>query len=141
MKHDNDSKYWKKEADRLFSLYKRQEFKDHLGHTECATCEGRGLWRNMDAGHFRSRKHNSTRCHELNALAQCSTCNRGDGKGNHANGEAYLMGKKLDEVYGEGTADRMVQLSRQSVKMDWLDWKQAAEKYKQKLILKGFEIR
>lgn len=132
--------YWKKEADRLFSLYVRQRFAVN-DIVKCATCNNEGHWRSMDCGHFRSRKHNSTRCHEHNALAQCASCNRGSGKGGHANGEQYLMGKAIDLRFGAGTALELVELSRQTVKRSWQDWKNIADIYKIELKKNGFKIR
>ena len=139
MKHDNDLKYWKKEADRLFSLYIRQRFAKN-DMVKCATCDSIKNWREMDCGHFRIRKHNSTRCHPHNALAQCPHCNRGYA-GNNPKGEQYLMGLKLDEIFGEGTAQKMIELSRESVKMSWLDWKGIAERYKELLKSNNCQIR
>jgi hypothetical protein len=135
-----DAKYWKGEADRLFSLWIRQRFADG-DYVACATCANVGEWRYMDCGHFRLRKHNSTRCHELNAMAQCPSCNRGDGKGHHANGEQYLMGLSLDAQFGNGTAQSMIELEKKTVKTDWLFWQERAHYFKNLLIENGLKIR
>jgi hypothetical protein len=39
----------------------------------------------------------------VNVMPQCKRCNMPNG----GNGEQYLFGKHLDELYGEGTAEKV----------------------------------
>jgi len=70
----------------------------------------------MDCGHFQTRAKYSTRwlfdeeAGLTNVQAQCKFCNLSNG------GQQYIFGKRLDEVYGEGSADKVVQLSNQTRK-------------------------
>ena len=100
----------KKKLWRIFSIFIRLRDSDKDGVCSCITCGFRERWNSgmIDAGHFRSRKHSNTLFHEKNVHAQCKKCN-GFGAG-----EQYIYGKELDERYGEGTADELTQLSRQS---------------------------
>lgn len=59
-----------------------------------------------DCGHFRRRELKSTRFDLRNLGLQCRKCNRFDG------GRSFEFGKKLDEIWGTGTADRMYALSQ-----------------------------
>lgn len=66
-----------------------------------------------------SRTHMATRFHEQNCSAQCIACNV------YKSGLAYHHGKHLDQKWGEGTADRMVELSNTTVKLsrEWYEEK------------------
>jgi hypothetical protein len=60
----------------------------------------------MHAGHFASRRHKATRWEPTNVHPQCCGCNT------FRAGEQYAYGKRLDEVYGPGTADSLISASR-----------------------------
>lgn len=63
-----------KKLDTVFSQYIRlKDSKDGIG--ECVTCGKQDHWKNLQAGHFMSRKHYSTRWDEDNVKIQCSSCN------------------------------------------------------------------
>jgi hypothetical protein len=82
-----------KKLDKVFSEYIRQRFaKD--GWVQCVTCGTRKHWKEVDAGHFVSRRHYSTRWDPSNVHVQCKKCNI------FGNGENYLMGKYIDQTYG-----------------------------------------
>ena len=57
-----------------------------------------------------SRACMSTRWHEQNVQYQCKRCN------GFRSGEQYLFSLKLDATYGEGTAEEMLRLSKQTRK-------------------------
>ena len=90
----------KKRAWRLFSKYIR--LRDALKTTgdinfcKCFTCGRIEPIKNMDAGHFVSRRFNSTLFDERNVNAQCARCN------------VFLSGNQLEyrrqliKRYGEG---------------------------------------
>lgn len=119
---------WKERLDTVFSQYIRLRDSDQDGYCKCFTCEYVGFWKgdNIQNGHFRSRRYNSTRFHEINCHAQCATCNV------YRHGEQYLYGKKVDEIYGEGTADDLVQLSLETRKFTAEELKELHDEYSQK---------
>tara|TARA_R100000278_G_scaffold118185_1_gene98643 strand:- start:1468 stop:1842 length:375 start_codon:yes stop_codon:yes gene_type:complete len=98
-----------KKLDKVFSEYIRQRFaKD--GWVQCVTCGTRKHWKEVDAGHFVSRRHYSTRWDPSNVHVQCKKCNI------FGNGENYLMGKYIDRTYGIGKADELIALSKKICK-------------------------
>lgn len=108
----NGVQAWKEKVDTVFSQYIRLRDSDENGRCKCFTCNYEGFWKGdgIQNGHFRSRRYNSTRYDEMNNHAQCVICNV------NRSGEQYLYGKKLDELYGEGTADDLVRKSQEHVK-------------------------
>lgn len=102
---------------RMFSKYIRLRDSDEDGYVECFTGGGKMWWRDSQAGHFQSRRFSSTFIHEKNVHAQSPEHNL------FLAGNQYVYGKRLDEVYGQGTADELVQLSRQTFKITipWLE--------------------
>jgi hypothetical protein len=96
-----------KKLDRIFSVFVRLSGtkKDHS--TKCFTCEKVLHWREIQCGHFQSRRFYSTRFHELNCKPQCYACNIG------LSGNQYTFGVNLDKLHGQGTAESMVRMSRE----------------------------
>ena len=91
-----------KKLDTIFSIYIRRRYaKDNIA--ECVTCGKRDNWKNLQAGHFMSRKHYATRWDEDNVEVQCMGCNV------YRYGEQYLFAKHL----GEDKADELLVKSRQ----------------------------
>lgn len=66
-----------KKLDVIFSQYIRLSRSDKNGFCTCITCGKKGHWKNggIQAGHFMSRKHYSTRWNEDNVHPQCVACN------------------------------------------------------------------
>ena len=63
-----------KKLDTVFSQYIRlKDSKDGIG--TCVTCGKQDHIKRLQAGHFQSRKHYSTRWDERNVKIQCSACN------------------------------------------------------------------
>ena len=81
-----------KKLDIVFSQYIRLKEADHHGMVTCFTCGKHG---GMQAGHFMSRKHYSSRWLEDNVKVQCISCNL------YQQGNQYLfsvrLGKELSE--------------------------------------------
>jgi hypothetical protein len=111
-----------RKLDKVFSLYIRQRLEKN-GIVECVTCGTKKHWKEVDAGHFCSRRHYSTRWEAQNVHVQCKSCN-----GFHA-GQNYLMGKYIDKTYGEGTADELIKMSRQIRKFTDQELKDLIERY------------
>jgi len=64
-----------KKLDVVFSKYIRLSSADNRGMCTCVTCGKQYHWKNIQAGHFMSRKHYSTRWDERNVKPQCVGCN------------------------------------------------------------------
>ena len=96
--------------DKVFSQWIRQKDADHRGYVECWTCGKVLLWSRVDAGHFQSRAKFSTRWDEMNVKPQCKGCN------GFRSGEQFKFARKLDAVYGEGTAEEIERISNQTRK-------------------------
>jgi len=96
----------KKKLDTIFAEHIR--LRDGInGRGQCITCGEIFPLSELDAGHFRSRKFNSTRYDERNVQLQCHHCNR------YNSGEPFQFGLALDKKYGEGTALELIQKSHQ----------------------------
>jgi len=102
--------WYKKEADKWFSLATRYRFAEKMGaewFCECITCGIKKHIKFIQCGHFMSRSYNSTRYDELNTAPQCYGCNV------MHQGRQYEFGMALDDLYGAGTAKRMHDLAKQ----------------------------
>lgn len=126
-----------KDLDRVFSLFKRIEAADKNEMVECFTCGRPYHYKKIQNGHFQSRRHYATRWHELNTAPQCYGCNVGK------QGEQYKFAKKLDEVYGAGTAQHMEICAQDIVKIDTSSLEEDILYYTQKVYIlckmKGIE--
>lgn len=109
--------------DKVFSEYIRRRYAKN-GIAECVTCGKKDNWKNLQAGHFMSRKHYATRWDEENVEVQCMACNV------YRYGEQYLFAKHL----GQEKADELLAKSRTMVKLK--DWEllEMIEIYKEKLL-------
>lgn len=111
-----------KKLDTIFSIYIRRRYaKDNI--SECVTCGKRDHWKNLQAGHFMSRKHYATRWNEDNVEVQCMGCNV------YRYGEQYLFAKHL----GETKADALLVKSRQIQKFTDADLIDLIELYTDKV--------
>lgn len=117
-----------KKFDRVFSEYIRLKHADHSGNCKCITCGKTYHFKNIDAGHFVSRRHLIVRFDELNVHPQCKYCNR------FLNGLQYEYGKAIDSTYGKGTADELIQKSKSIEKIDTEKINEMFLSYKKKLI-------
>lgn len=99
-----------KKLDAVFSQYIRQ--KNAINEiATCFTCGKQDHWKKLQNGHFQSRRFYSTRWNEQNCQVQCSGCNV------FKYGEQFIFGKKLDEKYGEGTAEELYLKAKKTVKL------------------------
>jgi len=107
--------------DTVFSKYIRLKDADKNGYCECFTCGKKSKWNEgVDAGHFMSRKHYSTRWDERNVKPQCKYCNM------YRNGEQYKFAQNL----GEDLSEELYILSKQTVKYSNIELNGMAEYYK-----------
>jgi len=112
--------------DRVFSKYIRTKYlRDNF--VECVTCNRKYPINKIQAGHFMSRKHYSTRWSEDNVFPQCYGCNV------MQQGQQYLFSKFIDEKYGEGYSDVLLYRSRETVKFSDFEIEEMIEDYTNRL--------
>ena len=99
-----------KKLDAIFSKYIRLYYSDHTGYVECYTCGISKPVKEMQCGHFQSRRHYSTRWHENNCRPQCVKCNMFN------QGQQYIFGLKLTDDIGKEAVEDLINLSRKTVK-------------------------
>ena len=110
-----------KKLDAVFSKYIRKKYADKSGRVSCFTCGRVKKIEEMHCGHFMSRACYSTRwMHDpsegmVNTMPQCPKCNLFDSNQN------YVYSRRLDEVFGEGTAEKVYLASKQSSKYTIVD--------------------
>jgi hypothetical protein len=109
--------------DKEFSIYIRN--RDAKGGiAECVTCGIQKEVKQLQCGHFMSRKHYSTRWDEVNCQVQCYTCNV------MRYGEQYKFGLYLNSNYVSDMAEQLLNKSRETVKLaDW-ELEEMIENYK-----------
>lgn len=112
--------------DRVFSKYIRTKYiRDNF--VECVTCGRKYPINKIQAGHFMSRKHYSTRWDEENVFPQCYGCNV------MQQGQQYLFSKFIDEKFGEGYSDVLLFKSRETVKFADYELEEMIEDYTKRL--------
>ena len=117
----------KKELDKIFSQYIRWAYADDSGMVECYTCHTKKHVKEIQAGHFQSRKHMATRWHENNVRPQCVKCNM------FSQGEQYLFGLKLEAEIGSTMFEELMKLSKGTEKYSRSDLEYLIDYYKKKV--------
>jgi hypothetical protein len=114
-----------KKLDVIFSQYIRLSRSDKNGFCTCITCGKKGHWKNggIQAGHFMSRKHYSTRWNEDNVHPQCVACNM------FRAGEQY----KYSIFLGTDKANKLFLQSQKIVKFANNEIEQMITEYSEKL--------
>lgn len=110
-----------------FSQYIRWHHANADGMVKCVTCSTIKHVKEMQNGHFISRRHYSTRWLFANCGAQCYGCNIG------SQGRQYEFSKYIDQVHGKGTAQRIADISEVSRKYTDIELKTLAQVYKTKV--------
>lgn len=64
-----------KKLDKVFSQYIRLRDSDTNGYCRCISCGKIHYWKEIQNGHYMSRRYLSTRFDEMNCNAQCVACN------------------------------------------------------------------
>lgn len=105
--------------DMTFSRWVRLSNADHRGFCECITCNKKYHWKNIQAGHFMSRKHYSTRWDEQNVFPQCVGCNV------YKAGQQYRYSLFL----GNELSEEMYRKSNQIVKFSSFELEEMINKY------------
>jgi hypothetical protein len=118
----------KQRATIFFSEWVRRKDADYRGLVKCFTCDCVQHWKMMHDGHFCKRSDTATFVDEINNNPQCPYCNI------ELKGNLEVYAKNLDKVYGLGTADKLKEKARTTVKMSDRDWSNIADIYRRKLI-------
>ena len=112
-----------KKLDTEFSIYiRKRKAKNDIA--ECFTCGKKDNWKNLQCGHFMSRKHYSTRWDENNCQVQCVGCNV------FRYGEQYKFGVKLNQIYGNGCSENLESTTKQIYKITQYELEEKISYYK-----------
>jgi len=112
----------------VFSWYMRlMHSDDETGMGTCFTCDQELHWTKLQNGHFISRAKMPTRFRPDNCRPQCYACNI------RRSGEQWLFGRKLDEHYGAGHAEKMYRLSQRSYQFTKEQYETYIEYYEAKV--------
>jgi len=114
----------KKELDKWFSLFIRLRNATDTGLTQCFTCHKIAHYKQMQCGHFQSRRHLPTRFCEINCQVQCPKCNI------FSQGEQFIFHLNLDAKYGEETSIELQHKAMRSVKFSRIDYEEKISYYK-----------
>ena len=116
-----------KKLDVIFSKYIRWYYADANGYVECYTCGITKPVKEMQCGHFQSRRHYATRWHTDNCKPQCVKCNM------FMQGNIWVYGNKLKAEIGDVKFNELIQLSNSTVKYTQQDYLDMLEYYKKEL--------
>ena len=116
-----------KKLDAVFSKYIRWLYADDNGYVSCYTCGTTKHVSEMQNGHFQSRRHYATRWNEDNCRPQCKKCNI------FSQGNIWIYGNKLKAEIGEEKLDKIIQLSKTTVKTTEHEYKILIKVYTEKL--------
>lgn len=116
-----------KNLDMYFSRYVRWLHADADGMVKCSTCSTTKHIKEMQNGHFMSRRHYSTRWLLNNCAPQCYGCNIG------SQGRQFEFSKYIDKTHGAGTAQHIQDRSKLSRKYTDAELKILAQYYKEKV--------
>ena len=112
-----------KKLDMVFSKYIRISSADKSGYCTCITCGVKKHWKEIQAGHFMSRKHYSTRWDERNVKPQCVGCNM------FKQGEQY----KYSLFLGKDEAEVLYLKSKETVKFSNYELEEMINNYSNRL--------
>jgi hypothetical protein len=114
--------------DKVFSIYIRQRYAVNE-IAECYTCGKKDHWKKLQAGHFASRRHYSTRWDENNVQVQCYGCNIAN------QGMQFEFGKKLCLQFDNNFADELMIKSKQICKFTDVELEEKINYYTQQTLL------
>jgi hypothetical protein len=119
--------YWDKKLWKVFSEYVRRNGANKDGMNECYTCYTIKHWKQLHAGHFVTRTAKAVKFDEQNVKPQCPNCNAFQG------GMSWAFGQRLDEEYGEGTAENLEAQRHSIIKRKPSDYQELISYYEEKL--------
>lgn len=94
---------------------------------KCCTCGNLGTYGTNHAGHGLSRQFRVTRQNPQNLATQCVKCNI------YLHGAQYEFGKFVNSFHGEGTMEKLIQLSKSDIKIGLVERKALYEIYESAL--------
>jgi len=104
----------KAKLDKIFSMYIRLKYSNSNGICKCISCGKYHTWKEIQNGHYMSRRYMSTRFDEDNCRPQCVSCNIF----NQGNIQMYRLG--LIKDIGEKRVN-LVELRAKSVTKKYSD--------------------
>lgn len=109
-----DAFVWK-----ITSLAFRIQDADENGYVNCCTCGKRMYYYKSDAqlGHFQSRRFKHTKFVRENLAPQDTSCNK------YRFGEQFKMGMYINKRFGKGTAESLIEDSKNFNKFTRYDYK------------------
>lgn len=113
--------------DKVFSLYIRQKYADDNGNVACYTCGNVKHWKEMQCGHFVSRRHLCTRFDLDNCRVQCVGCNVFN------QGNTPVFAQKLLTDKGLKIIDELLEKSKGTCKFTRSDYEELIKYYQIKL--------
>ena len=115
------------QLDRVFSQFVRKSSADLTGICQCYTCTTKKHWKQMQCGHFMSRKHKNTRWDTDNVRVQCNICNE------NLNGNLVVYSENLVKECGKDILLELAVCASQSVKFSKPELEEMIYKYKELL--------
>lgn len=97
------------------------------GQEVCFTCGIQKPWKELQAGHFVSRRFKSTLYEEMNLKPQCLNCNV------FLHGNLLVYRRKLDALYGPEAVENLEQRAHQTKKWTTFDLLELIEIYTAKV--------
>lgn len=97
---------------------------------QCCTCDKKLPFKKLHNGHFISRRFRSVRFNPQNCASQCPTDNL------YFQGCQYEFGKFINKFHGEGTAERLIKLSKSNIEVSVNERKLIYQVYQAALVHK-----
>jgi hypothetical protein len=113
--------------DKVFSEYIRRKDADENGYVRCYTSGKIFHWKDIQCGHFISRRHLSTRWYEKNAKPQSVAENMF----NQGNGPVFA--RRLIEQYGPGILEELEIKKNNVCKMGPFEYRILIKEYQDKI--------
>lgn len=135
----------KTEKDRLRRKAKREEITEkrldtlvskvirELYGNKCCTCGKEFTFSTLHNGHFQSRRFRATRFNPENCSSQCPSDNL------YFQGLQYEYGLYLNRFHGEGTAEKLIVLSKSDLKIDKVEREAIYKVYQDALVHKDLQ--
>ena len=112
-----------KKLDIVFSRWVRMSNADDQGFCQCVTCNKKEHWKQIQAGHFMSRRHYSTRWDSNNVQPQCKACN------------VFNQGRQYEYSIhlGKKLSNNLLIKSRKTAKFSAYDIEQMIKMYEERI--------
>lgn len=116
----------KKELVAVFSKFIRFTYANENGFVKCYTCDAIKFWKEIQNGHYISRRFLAVAFDERNCRPQCWGCNAK----HMGNGMSHVFGPKLQKEYGMGIIDELNRLAKPITK--YFPYREKIDYYKLK---------